>query len=188
MWLLFTFISLLTKDNLPLVVTLDDNTFPLSSKLKFLNVTLHSSLNFTYFISQKTQSVYFHIQVIKQLRKFIPFATYYALTISLVFFRLDYCSSLLCGQPNYLLRKLQSLQNSAAKRAFKLITLALPVSVLIVCTGYQFPKDASLKFSSLLCAFLSLKKSAYFFDFLSIRPLNPSDPCALASSFINLFF
>ena len=106
---------LLAKYNLPSVVTLDSTTLPISSKFKILDVTLDSNLNFAHFISQIIQSSNFHIYAIKQLRKFLPLSTANALFISLVLSRLDYCNSLLCGQPNYLLCKLQALQNHVAK-------------------------------------------------------------------------
>ena len=105
----------LAKYNLPDVVTLDSTTLPISSKLKILSVTLDSNLNFAPFISQIIQSSNFHIYAIKQIRKFLPLSTANALFISLVLSRLDYCNSLLCGQPNYLLCKLQALQNHVAK-------------------------------------------------------------------------
>ena len=147
---------LLAKYNLPSVVTLDGTTLPLSSKLKILGVTLDLNLNFAHFISQIIQSSNFHIYAMKQVRKFLPLSTANALFTSLVLSRLDYCNSLLCGQPNYLLCKLQALQNHAPRRFFKLIISALPATVLIVCTGYLSPKDASLYYFGSLHALSSL--------------------------------
>ena len=106
---------LLAKYNLPSVITLDGTTLPISSKLKILGVTLDSNLNFAHFISQIIQSSNFHIYAIKQVLKFLLLSTANTLFISLVLSRLNYCNSLLCGQPNYLLCKLQALQNHAAK-------------------------------------------------------------------------
>ena len=77
-------------------------------------------------------------------------------SISLVLSKLDYSNSLLCRQPNYLLCKLQALQNHAAKQFFKLIISPLPATVLIVCTGYLSPKDASLNYFGSLHALSSL--------------------------------
>ena len=106
---------LLAKYNLPSVVTLEGTTLPISSKLKTLGVTLDLNLNFAHFISQIIQSSNFHIYAIKQVRKFLPLSTANALFTSLVHSRLNYCNSLLCGQPNYLLCKLHAFQNHAAK-------------------------------------------------------------------------
>ena len=73
---------LLTKYNLPSVVTLDGTTLPISSKLKILSVTLDSNLNFAHFISQIIQSSNFHIYTIKQVRKFLPLSTANALYLT----------------------------------------------------------------------------------------------------------
>ena len=86
---------LLAKYNLPSVVTLDGTTLPTSSKLKILDVTLDSNLNFAHFISQIIQVSNFHIYAIKQVRKFLPLSIANALFTSLAFSRLDYCNSLL---------------------------------------------------------------------------------------------
>ena len=163
------------------MVTHDGPTLPISFKLKILGVTLDSNLNFAYFISQIIQSSNFHIYAIKQVRKFLHSSTANALFISLVLSRFDYCNSLLCGQPNYLLCKLQALQNHAAKTV-------LPVTVLIVCTGYLSPKDASLNYFGSLHALSSLNNLLIFPIFCqSDTHVNHSDPCTLVSSFINLF-
>ena len=152
---------LLAKYNLPSVVTFDGTTLPIYSKLKILGVTLDSNLNFAHFISQIIQSSNFHIYAIKQVRKFLSLSNANALFISLVFSRLDYCNSLRCGQPNYLLCKLQALQNHAAK----LIISALSATVLIVCTGYLSPKDASLNYFGSLHALSSLNNLLIFLIF-----------------------
>ena len=151
---------LMAKYNLPSVVTLDGTTLPISSKLKILGVTLALNLNFAQFISQIIQSSNFHIYAIKQVRKFLPLSTANAFFISLVFFRLDYCNSLLCGQPNFKLSK-----TTRPRRFFKLIISALPATVLIVCTGYLSPKDASSNYFGSLHALSSLNNLLIFLIF-----------------------
>ena len=106
---------LLSKSKLPTEVTFDATKLSVLSKLKIVGVTLDPSLNFTHFASQVIQASNFHLHAIKQVGKFLPFNTTIALTIPLVFSRLDYCNSFFCGLPNYLFFKLQSLQNRSAK-------------------------------------------------------------------------
>ena len=177
----------LAKYNLPSVVTLDGTTLPISSKLKILGVTLDSNLNFAYFISQIIQSSNFHIYAIKQVRKFLPLSAANALFISLVLSRLDYCNSLFCGQPNYLLCKLQALQNHAAKTVLQADYFSSSSDYLDRL--HWLPgKDASLNYFGSLHALLSLNNLLIFFVFCqSDTHVNHSDPCTLVSSFINLF-
>ena len=74
------------------------------------------------------------------------------------------------------------------RRFFKLIISAFPTTVLIVCTGYLFPKDASLNYFGSLPALSSLNNLLIILIFcLSETHVNHSDQCTLVSSFINLF-
>ena len=160
---------LLAKYNLPSVVTLDGTTLPLSSKLKILGVTLDSNLNFAHFISQIIQSSNFHIYAIKQVRKFLPLSTANALFISLVLSRLDYCNSLLCGQPSYLLCKLQALQNHAAKTVLQANYLSSSSDCLDRLYWLPVSQRCKFKLLWLIACTFKLEQPAYVFDLLSIR-------------------
>ena len=160
---------LLEKYNLSSVVTFDGTTLPISSKLIILGVTLDSNLNFAYFISQIIQSSNFHIYAIKQVRKFLPLSTANALFISLVLSRLDYCNSLLCGQPNYLLRKLQALQNHAAKSVLQANYFNSSSDCLDRLHWLPVSQRCKFKLLWLIACTLKLEQPAYLFDFLSIR-------------------
>ena len=157
---------LLAKYNLPSVVTFDGATLPISSKLKILGVTLDSNLNLDHFISQIIQSSNFHIYAIKQVRKFLPLSTANALFISLVFSRLDYCNSLLCGQPNYLLCKLQVLQNHAAKTVLQADYFISSSDCLDRLHWLPVSKRCKFKLLWLIACTLKLEEPAYL---LSIR-------------------
>ena len=160
---------LLAKYNLPSVVTLDGTNLPISSKLKILGVTLDSNLNFAHFISQIIQFSNFHIYAIKQVRKFLPLSTANALFISLVLSRLDYCNSLLCGQPNYLLCKLQALQNYAAKTVLQADYFNFSRDCLDRLHWLPVSQRCKFKLLWLIVCTLKLEQPAYLFDLLSIR-------------------
>ena len=160
---------LLAKYNLSSVVTLDGTTLPISSKLKILGFTLDSNLNFAHFISQIIQSSNFHIYAIKQVRKFLPLSTANALFISLVLFRLDYCNSLFCGQPNYLLCILQALQNHAAKTVFQADYFSSSSDCLYRLHWLPVSQRCKFKLPWLIACTLKLEQPAYLIDLLSIR-------------------
>ena len=160
---------LLAKYNLPSVVTLDGATLPISSKLKILGVILDSNLNFAHFISQIIQFSNFHIYAIKKVRNFLPLSTANALFISLVFSRLDYCNSLLCGQPNYLLCKLQALKKHAAKTVFQADYFSSSSDCLDRLHWLPVSQRCKFKLLWLIACTFKLELPAYLFDLLSIR-------------------
>ena len=160
---------LLAKYNLSSVVTLEGTTLPISSKLKILGVTLDSNLNFAHFISQIIQFSNFHIYAIKQVRKFSPLSTANALFILLVLSRLDYCNSLLCGQPNYLLCKLQALQNHATKTDLQADYFSFSSDYLDRLHWLPVSQRCKFKLLWLIACTLKLEQPAYLLDLLSIR-------------------
>ena len=160
---------LLAKYNLPSVITFDGTTLPISSKLKILGVTLNSNLNFAHFISQIIQSSNFHIYAIKKVRKSLPLSTVNALFISLVLSRLDYCNSFLCGQPNYLLCKLQALQNHVAKTVLLADYSGSSSDCLDRLHWLPVFQRCKFKLLWLIACTLKIEQPAYLFDLLSIR-------------------
>ena len=160
---------LLAKYNLPSVVTLDGTTLPISSKLKILDVTLDSNLNFAHFISLIIQSSNFHIYAIKQVCKLLPLSTANALFSSLVLSRLDYRNSLFCRQPNYLLCKLQALQNHAAKTVFQADYFSSSSDCLHRLHWLPVSQRCKIKLLWLIVCTFKLEQPAYLFDLLSIK-------------------
>ena len=61
------------------------------------------------------KSAFFHLQNISKIRKFISFSHCEILIHSLIASKLDYCNSLLSGLKAEQVRKLQYVQNSAAR-------------------------------------------------------------------------
>ena len=160
---------LLAKYNLFSVVILDGTTLPISSKLKILDVTLDSNLNIAHFISQEIQSCKFHIHSTKQVRKFLPLATSNVFFISLVLSRLDYCNSLLCGQPNYLSCKLQALQNHVTKTVLQADCFSSSSDCLDRLHWLPVSQRCKFKILWLIACTLKLEQPAYRLDLLSIR-------------------
>ena len=60
------------------------------------------------------KSIYGVLRVLKSFKRFTPFTTRKYLAESLVLSRINYCSVAYCKIPNYLVKRLQRVQNCAA--------------------------------------------------------------------------
>jgi hypothetical protein len=82
---------------------------------KSLGVIFDFKPNFEKQISSITKSCTYSLRSIARIRRMLPYSVAEVLIHALISSRLDYCNSLLFGLPEYLLRKLQLLQNSSAR-------------------------------------------------------------------------
>ena len=86
-----------------------------SSVLKSLGCWFDSQFKFETHITKVCNAVFFHIYNIRRIRKFLNEDNTRTLVNALVTSRLDYCNSLLYGLPASSLKKLQRVQNTAAR-------------------------------------------------------------------------
>ena len=106
-------------DQAPYVIHIGDADVPFVSSVKNLGVTLDSNLNMSQHISNTCKTAYIQIRHISSIRHLLTTQATQTLVCSLVLSRLDYCNSLLSGCPQYLLDKLQKVQNAAARLVCK---------------------------------------------------------------------
>ena len=97
---------------LPSLIHIGDADVPFVSSVKNLSVTLNSNLIMSQHISNRCKSTYIQIKHISSIRHLTTQATQ-TRVCSLVLSRLDYFNSLLSGCPQYLLGRLQKVQNAA---------------------------------------------------------------------------
>ena len=103
--------------SLPSVIHIGDADVPFVSSVKNLGVTLDSTLSMPQHISNTCKAAYIQIRNTSSIRHLLT--TQATLVCSLVLSRLDFCNSLLPGCPQYLLDKLQKVQNAAARLVCK---------------------------------------------------------------------
>jgi hypothetical protein len=82
---------------------------------KNLGIVIDSVLNFQEQIDKLVKSCFMTIRQLSKVKMFLTQQQLQTLVSSLIFSKLDYCNSLYYGLPEYTLRKLQHVQNCAAR-------------------------------------------------------------------------
>ena len=96
----------------------DSDIFP-KEKCSNLGVTFDTEMTFNHHISTICSSVRFQLRNMSHIRKYLTRSTTECLVHSLISSRLDFSNGILINLPEYQIKRLQRLQNSAAR----LITL-----------------------------------------------------------------
>ena len=104
---------------MPTVIHIGDADVPFVSSVKNLGVTLDSNLSKSQHISNTCKDAYIQIRHISSIRHLLTIQAAQTLVCCLVLSRLDFCNSFLSGCPQYLLDKLQKVQNAAARLVCK---------------------------------------------------------------------
>lgn len=119
-----------------------------------------------------TKSAYFQLSRIGRIRKYLTPNATKSLVHALVISRMDYCNAALYGLPDHLLRKLQRVQNNAAR----LITLTHRNDHIspVLQTLHWLPVEERITYKVLLLTFKALHGLApvYLSDLL--KPYTPS--------------
>ena len=96
-------------------VTVADCMIPFKSTIKNLGVIIDSNLSFDQHIDATCRSAQFHIRALRHIRGLLSTEVAKCVAASIVGSRLDYCNGLLFGATSKNLRKLQLVQNTAAR-------------------------------------------------------------------------
>ena len=105
--------------SIPDFTTVDCASVPLSDCVKNFGVTFDCHLTMKTHVSNLVCSANFELCRISFIRHLLPTDARETLVSALVLSRLDYCNSLLLGCLQYLLNKLQKVQNNAARLVLK---------------------------------------------------------------------
>ena len=86
-----------------------------STHVRNLGAILDKGMTMEKFVNLKISSSSFYLKSIAKIRKFLTISAAKSLIHAYVISRLDYCNCLLLGAKKYLIRKLQNVQNTAAR-------------------------------------------------------------------------
>ena len=108
----------LAKVSRDIAIRVGLDLIPATESAKNLGYHLDSTLNNITHINKLCSSLSLTIRRIRKIRPNINEETTRTLVQALITSQLDYCNSLLVGTPDYILHKLQCIQNSAARLVF----------------------------------------------------------------------
>jgi len=102
-------------DNNNHVIKIGDDMVNATEKAKNIGAILDSNLDLTTHVNSICHSSYYHLYSIGKIRKYLSTKSTEALIHALITSKLDHLNSLLYGLPEYLIKRLQTVQNSAAR-------------------------------------------------------------------------
>jgi len=94
-------------------VTVASVNLPVAEHMKVLSVVLHRWLTFEKHATAVVKSCHYH--AIRHVRHLLSTDSAQTLACSPILSRIDYCNALLHGTPAAMIRKLQQVQNNAAR-------------------------------------------------------------------------
>ena len=118
-------------------IQIGPSTIEIVTMVKDLGVDIDNKLSMKNHVLKTVKVCNHHIRNISFIRKYLNQNTLKTLINSHVMSRLDYCNSIYYGLPNYQLKKLQNVQNRAARliKGTRLSDRITPV--LLTYTGSQ---------------------------------------------------
>ena len=103
------------KDRSKVITELQSASYKVTHKVRNLGVVMDSDLNFNSHITTVIRSAYYHLKNISRIKKLMSKQDLEKLVHAFIFSRLDYCNSVLTGLTKKSIRKLQLIQNAAAR-------------------------------------------------------------------------
>jgi hypothetical protein len=137
-----------------------------------IGVTFDDSMSLTCHVTNVCKSASYHLRGIFKIRKFLSNESTATLVHAFITSRLDFCNSLLFGLPAYLIKRLQLIQNTAAR----LVLLARKydhVTPLLI-ELHWLPVEYRIQFKILLITFKALNGMAPQYISDLIKPYTPT--------------
>ena len=100
---------------LPSAINVDGARVEFSTSVKSLGVNIDNTLSMHSHVLSVCRSAYNELRRISSIRRLLTTEATKTLVCSFVLSRLDYCNCLLSGSPQYLIDRLQRVQNNAAR-------------------------------------------------------------------------
>ena len=146
----------LERVNIPFIHVGEDQITPVTS-VRNLGVIFDSNLKMDMQITKACQIAY-HVHNIRRIRKFLSQEATCTIIHAFITSQIDYCNSLMNGLPENLIKKLQRVQNTAARLVFNLRKYDRITPTLV--TLQWLPVKYRIEFKTLLIVFKGLHGKA----------------------------
>ena len=128
--------------------------------MRNLGVIFDSNLKMDMQITKACQIAYYHLHNIRRVRKFLSQEATCRIIHAFITSQIDYCNSLMNGLPENLIKKLQRVQNTAARLVFNLRKYDRITPALV--TLHWLPVKYRIEFKTLLIVFKGLGKAPIY--------------------------
>jgi len=163
-------------------VTVCNELVTSSSDARNLGVQFDNCLSMTSHVTTVCQSAFFHLRNISRIRKYLTQDAAKTVVHAFVTAKLDYCNSLLYGLPKYCIKRIQHVQNAAAR----LVTLTSKFDHItpVLAELHWLPVEYRIQYKILVITYKALHNQAPHYICELIQRYSPSR--ALRSSTKNL--
>ena len=145
----------LERVNIPFIHVDEDQITPVAS-VRNLGVVSDSNLKMDMQITKACQNAYYHLHNIRRIRKFLSQEATCTIIHAFITSQMDYCNSLMNGLPENLIKKLQRVQDTAARLVFNPRKYDRTTPTLV--TLQWLPVKYRTEFKTLLIVFKGLHK------------------------------
>ena len=106
---------IMLPDSAPTFIRVGNSDSPFVTHARTLGITISSKTTMDKHVTNICRSAYAELRRISSIRHLLTVNATKSLVSAFVLSKLNYCNSLLCGSPQFILDKLQRIQNSAVR-------------------------------------------------------------------------
>jgi hypothetical protein len=169
------FLILGTKSNLKSItknfINIGLHNVIATTNVRNLGAYFDSEMSMNRFVTQKTKEIQYELRKLFRIRHFLTFDARKSLIQALIISRLDYCCTLLIGTSKANIRKLQVMQNNAARFIYSLPPRVSAKKAMQEL--HWLPIEQRIKFRTLTYTYKSLQQCApsYINDLLITKDI-----------------
>lgn len=120
------------------------------TSVRNLGIYIDADLVMRMHVQRTVSGCFAALRQLRHIRNSVPTNTFQSLVVALVISRLDYGNGVLIGLPTHLVRRLQSVQNAAARMIFKLRRFDHITDALVSLHWLRVPERVVFKIAVLM--------------------------------------